>query len=356
MATITKIPGFGDLGIYVDDIDFKNMHDDEWMEWGRIHVKGCVTIFRKTNIAPDQYLRLNSLWGRSLNCSFYSFLKKYNITLDMDLKDPYADAVKRIKQVADEEDLAIFKETEDITHLPNVQRVTGRRYPDGRHMGIFPEGDLHWHSNESGQLVNNPGVFLLAIANVKSTSTGFCVTANWYQQQSESFRSELDEMFMDHDFFADRLSTGLHPAQSRMMKKNFAPEPSVLPLVIQSPGGVKGLHYSPHTVGKVHGMSLEESDKFLQWLGDELFKEPHVHDHWYQNNGDLLIFDNTITLHRRLGDVSTRLLLRSASSYNKILDHTYQPYFHKEYAQQYQERITDMYQTLGLGTPKLFAN
>ena len=356
MATVTKIPGFGDLGIYVDDVDFTNMHDDEWMEWGRIPVQGCVTIFRKTNIFPNQYLRLNSLWGRSLNCSFYGFLKKYNITLDMDLKDPYADAVNRIKQVADKEDLAIFKETEDITHLPNVQRVTGRRYPDGRHMGIFPEGDLHWHSNESGQLVNNPGVFLLAIANVKNTSTGFCVTANWYQQQSESFRSELDEMFMDHDFFADRLSTGLHPAQSRMMKKNFAPEPSVLPLIIQSPGGIKGLHYSPHTVGKVHGMSLEESDKFLQWLGDELFKEPHVHDHWYQSNGDLLIFDNSITLHRRLGDVSTRLLLRSASSYNKILDHTYQPYFHKEYAQQYQERITDMYQTLGLGTPKLFAN
>ena len=201
MATVTKIPGFGDLGIYVDDVDFTNMHDDEWMEWGRIHVKGCVTIFRKTNIFPNQYLRLNSLWGRSLNCSFYGFLKKYNITLDMDLKDPYADAVNRIKQVADKEDLAIFKETEDITHLPNVQRVTGRRYPDGRHMGIFPEGDLHWHSNESGQLVNNPGVFLLAIANVKNTSTGFCVTANWYQQQSESFRSELDEMFMDHDFF-----------------------------------------------------------------------------------------------------------------------------------------------------------
>jgi alpha-ketoglutarate-dependent taurine dioxygenase len=180
------------------------------------------------------------------------------------------------------------------------------------------------------------------------------VTANWYQQQSESFRSELDEMFLDHDFFADRLSTTLHPAQSRMMKKNFAPEPSVLPLIIRSPGGIKGLHYSPHTVGKVHGMSVEESDKFLQFLGDELFKEPHVHDHWYQNNGDLLIFDNSITLHRRLGDVAKRLLLRTATGYSNILDHTYQPYFHQEYIEKYQAKVIDMYATLGLGAPKPF--
>ena len=58
MATITKIPGFGDLGIYVDGVDFENMHDDEWLEWGRIHVKGCVTIFRKTKISANQYQHL----------------------------------------------------------------------------------------------------------------------------------------------------------------------------------------------------------------------------------------------------------------------------------------------------------
>jgi alpha-ketoglutarate-dependent taurine dioxygenase len=236
----------------------------------------------------------------------------------------------------------------------HVMRVTGKRDENGNPLGMFAEGELLWHSNESGTLTFTPGVALLGAENMIGSSTGFITTPDYYENVSNSFRSELDEMFMDHDFFADRLSTGLHPAQSRMMKKNFAPEPSVLPLVIQSPGGIKGLHYSPHTVGKVHGMSLEESDKFLQWLGTELFKEPHVYDHWYQDNGDLLIFDNSITLHRRLGDVATRLLLRSASSYNKILDHIYQPYFHKDYAQRYKDRIEDMYATLGLGVPKPF--
>ena len=354
MATVTKIPGFGDLGIYVDGVDFENIHDDEWLEWGDTHVKGCVTIFRKTKISANQYQHLRNVWGRDLSCSGYQYLKKYNVQIDLTQSNPYEHAMQQIKRLADDEDLAALQETADISHAASVQRVTGRRYPDGRHMGIFPEGDLHWHSNESGQLVNNPGVMLLAISHVTNTSTGFCVTANWYQQQSESFRSELDEMFLDHDFFADRLSTGLHPAQSRMMKKNFAPEPSVLPLVIQSPGGVKGLHYSPHTVGKVHGMSLEESDKFLQFLGNELFKEPHVYDHWYQDNGDLLIFDNSITLHRRLGDVAKRLLLRAATSYSNILDHSYQPYFHQEYIEKYQAKVIDMHKVLGLSSPKMF--
>jgi len=101
-------------------------------------------------------------------------------------------------------------------------------------------------------------------------------------------------------------------------------------------------------------MSLEESDKFLQFLGNELFKEPHVYDHWYQDNGDLLIFDNSITLHRRLGDVAKRLLLRAATSYSNILDHSYQPYFHQEYIEKYQAKVIDMHKVLGLSSPKMF--
>lgn len=354
MPTITPIPGFGDLGIYVDGVDFSNITDEEWLEWGNVHVKGCLTIFRKTNITPKQYQRLSYIWGNAWHCSGYQYCKKYNIQVDLSKQNPLADVIERIKSVADEEDLAALRETDDIRHAPNVQRVTGLRYPDGRHMGIFPEGDLLWHSNESGQLVNNPGALLLAIANVKNTATGFCVTANWYQQQSESLRSELDDMFMDHDFYADRLSPGLHPAQSRMMKKNFAPEPSILPLVIRSPSGRRGLHYSPHTVGKVHGMTVEQSDKFLQWLESELFREPHIYDHWYENNGDLLVFDNSITMHRRLGDVATRLLLRTTSSYSNILPYTYQPYYHEDYAERYKNQVMDMHRVMALGEPKPF--
>lgn len=353
-ATITPIPGFGDLGIFVDGADFEHMTDDEWLEWGRVQVKGCLTIFRNTKITPKQYQRMSNVWGHAWHCSGYQYCKKYDLSVDMTHPNPMDDILQRIKAVADEDDLEALRETDDIKHAPNIQRVTGRRYPDGRHMGIFPEGDLLWHCNESGQLVNNPGVMLLAIANVKNTATGFCVTANWYQQQSESLRSELDEMFMDHDFFADRLSPGLHPAQSHMMKKNFAPVPNTLPLIIRSPGGVRGLHYSPHTVAKVHGMTLEESDKFLKWLENELFREPHVYDHWYQNNGDLLIFDNSITTHRRLGNVATRLLLRTASSYSKILPYTYQPYFHEDYAQRYRDQVVDMHRVLAMEDLKPF--
>ena len=358
MATITKIPGFGDYGIYVDGVDFDHMSVDEWAEWGKLHIKTCVTIFRNTNCTPDKFKTFNHTFGRAHNGSFYRYLKKYNIKVDKSLAPLEGTnlAWQNLHQVADEADMRILREIADISAMPNVQRVTGKRYNDGRRMGIFAEGELLWHSNESGQLVNNPGVFLLAMENVVGSSTGFCITVNWYNAQTEAFRSELDEMIMEHDFVPGRMNPGLNETQDSMMRTNFSPVPEDIPLVIHSPGGLRGLHFSPHTICRVKGMPQAESDRLIDRIKFELLQEPHIYDHWYQNTGDLLLFDNSITLHRRLGDIKDRLLLRSASSYANLIDHAYQPYFHPEYAERYKQRIMDIRDVMNVQDSRPFLN
>ena len=48
------------------------------------------------------------------------------------------------------------------------------------------------------------------------------------------------------------------------MYKNMCPEPDTeIPLVMQSPAGIKGLHYSFNTVTGIKGMSNSEAEKVL---------------------------------------------------------------------------------------------
>lgn len=351
MATISKIPGFGDYGVYVDGLDLSQISHEEWMEYGQLHLKTLVTIFRDTQLDPIGLRRLGQWWGNPPVVSFYRYCKKYQIEVDKSLPQPQAwqQAWQKIVAVADDEDRQSIDEAMAILIMPNMQRVTGRRHPDGRRAGAFAEGELLWHSNESGQIVNNPGVMLLSQENVVGTSTGFCITANWYQQQSEAFRSELDELVMCHDFVPGRMNPGLNDVQDAMMKTNFAPEPDELPLVITSPGGIRGLHFPIHTIVGIRGMSQSQADRLIKHITDDLIREPHIYDHWYQKeSGDLLCFDNSITLHRRLGGVANRLAVRTATSLHNLLSHQWQPYDQPEFSQRYRERILDMRNVLNL--------
>lgn len=352
MVTITKIPGLGDFGVYVDGTDLENISIEEWQSvYGKLHLETLVTIFRNTNLTPDRWAQLMSALGRSNSLSPYRFIKKYNLKLDDRL--PYGEAWSKLwnelkagKYALTDEDYQFVFEAEYIrapVKYGQAQRVSGQRDNQGNRLGMFAEGELLWHSNESGQLAFTPGVGLLAIENVVGSSTGFSITARWYQNQTESFRSELDQLICRHEFTPGKINPGLNGQQDYMLKHNFCPHPNDIPLVIQSPGGIPGLHFSPNTVVGFEGMSKKESDALLQRLKDELFAPSNIYDHWYQNeSGDFLLFDNSITQHRRLGDVKNRLLYRLGTSYREILSWQYQPYRQHEYQKRLQDEMSDV--------------
>jgi hypothetical protein len=102
-------------------------------------------------------------------------------------------------------------------------------------------------------------------------------------------------------------------------------------------------------------MVQNEADRLIKYITDGILKEPHIYDHWYQQqSGDLLCFDNSITLHRRLGGVVERLALRTPSSFSNLLDHQYQPYYQSEFTQRYRDRIMDIRNVLNLQNQKPF--
>ena len=50
---ISKIPGLGRFGTYIDNVDFNHLSDEEWLEIGKIHMQSLVII----PISPKTALR-----------------------------------------------------------------------------------------------------------------------------------------------------------------------------------------------------------------------------------------------------------------------------------------------------------
>ena len=77
---ISKIPGLGRFGIYIDDVDFDHITDEEWMEIGHLHLNSLVTIIRDTKLNQFDYMKLMYKWGTPRTTNSYAINKKYNST------------------------------------------------------------------------------------------------------------------------------------------------------------------------------------------------------------------------------------------------------------------------------------
>jgi len=340
---VSKIPGLGRFGIFIDDLDFNSMTDEEWMEIGQLHLKNLVTIIRNTNVTLPEYERRMGQWGNPRAIHIRKLARKYNLKI-MELgRLMFEDVVNGVEVDSDDKGWMINAANciaTEVSPTTALLRVSGKKDDSGRPLGMFQEGELLWHSNESGQLDFTAGVSLLGKSGVVGSATGFATTTDWYEAQSESFRSELDDMVICHEFTPGKINPGLREEQDDLMYKNMCPEPVEIPLVIQSPIGIRGLHYSVNTIKSIKGMSLDESERMFAHINKGVFSEENIYDHWYQQDNDLLLFDNSITQHRRLGGITERLCYRLQHDYSKLVELN-NPYFKEPFISTYNQLVED---------------
>ena len=334
---VSKIPGLGQYGVFIDGLKSSEIDDDLWMEIGRIHLESLVTIIRDIDFTVEEYKRRILQWGRYIDLFEIHLQQQYNT---LDLNELLQHSELNGKKV-DDGDRKWLKTVSNYRETDDVIRVSGMKDQDGNPIGMFAEGELLWHSNESANLNHTPGVSLLGGTGMTDSCTGFVTTAEWYENQTESFRSELDQLIIQHRFTPGKINPGLRAEQDYVMQKNMCPEDSYLPLVIQSPYGHTGLHYSINTVHSVQGMTEKESQKLFDYINSTLFTEKYVYDHWYTQDNDLCLFDNSITLHRRLGSTDNRLAYRIQYDYNKLAKN-YNPYFSEPFKTEYSNNKKDI--------------
>ena len=74
---VSKIPGLGRFGIFIDNVDFEHMSDDQWMEIGQLHLENFVTIIRDCNLSWQNQPEWLMKWGDTRYGIRYNILKKY---------------------------------------------------------------------------------------------------------------------------------------------------------------------------------------------------------------------------------------------------------------------------------------
>jgi alpha-ketoglutarate-dependent taurine dioxygenase len=336
---ITKIPGLGRFGIFIDDVDFTTMSDDQWLEIGQLHLQNLVTIIRDCNMPWETQPDWCEKFGPRRSGVRYHMEKKYGQQWNWLFKEAQANN-PIISELDRERIQAIAKVQYQTPGGKSFMKVSGAKDEHGNALGMFAEGELLWHSNESGTLTFTPGVALLGVQNMIGSATGFITTTDYYENVSNAFRSELDEMILLHRFIPGAINPGLRADQDEIMHANMCPEDDTeIPMTIVSPGGIKGLHYSINTAYSIKGMSKESSDEIFAMINKELFVDKYIYDHWYQSDHDLCLFDNSITLHRRLGDIKERVCHRVPHDYTKLHSNFWQPYSQPDVADQFEKEI-----------------
>ena len=355
---VTEIPGLGSFGHYIDDVDFNNLSNDEWFEIGKLHLQGLVTILRNVNITRDQYVAKIREFGpnKGTRNSRAHFKIKYGE--DFDPKDE--GAFDRFNVSDEDRNYLMFKRhfVEQTEGGNFITRITGRKDEDGNSLGAFDAGELYWHSNESSELTFAPEVALLGGQYMTGSTTGFVQTVDLYQSFSESFRSELDEMVVIHNYIPGGINDIelTDPNLGNMLQMEFCYHPDAeVPMVLTSPGGHKGLHYTTNTATGIKGMTKEESSKIFKMIDEKLFTDKYVYDHKYATDNELLLFDNSVTLHRRKDPGhKDRCAYRIQYDPSNLLDAPWYPYNHfPKYAERYKQQTHELIEITKLKDFKL---
>lgn len=330
---VSKIPGFGRFGVFIDNLKVEDLTDDLWQEIGQLHLKELLTIIRDIDFKDvNQYESYINKWGKPTYQYLVALFKKHNVNNLNQLK-------KKFNELSDFDKQYLIN-SERIAESEGVLRVSGKKDEEGNPLGMFAEGELLWHSNESSKLNFTPGVALLGKTGMTKSSTGFLQTVDWYEKQTDSFKKELNETIMIHKFTPGKINPGLREEQDNIMKTNMGTNDgseSEIPLVIQSPYGHTGLHFSINTIVGVKDLNEKESKEYIDFISKELFKDEYIYKHWYKNDNDLCLFDNSICLHNREGSTDNRLAYRVQYDYNILTKNNYNPYLIEPYKSKYEE-------------------
>jgi len=319
-----KLPGFGSLGVEVYDTNLRTIDADEIRQLGMISLEQLVVVVRAESVGGISLERFNEIctsWVSDRDSDFAytretfgKMLGKYSAERGPDGLPVNIDDVDR--RMVEEG----YRIVNGIEHLPGMSRVTGKRDEQGNATGMFADGELDWHCNNQGAARRAPGVGLLGWEGATGSRTEFLNTADAYQALSPEWQRTCDELVAVHRFMPGAIAPGVSDVQERLLKFTMCPDDDTeIPLVVESPAGIKGLHFAFTSIYQFKGMSQAESDETVQFLKNHIMRDEYIYGHdWV--DGDMLLFDNTITLHRRpTKDCSKRLMYRMAFNYDRLL-------------------------------------
>ena len=254
--------------------------------------------------------------------------------LDVDLFDPH-DVHQRtlIVEAFNKHAVLLFRDQSLCPHnLISLTRLFGqvRPHPLQSHRGpsSYPElsivehgpglrtrrNDI-WHSDASFAKYPPTATVLHAIEVPQALGdTMICNMVRAYQQLSHGLKAALAGLFCLHNAAAENEQVR---RQQQLEKTISGPEAVAHPLVLtHQPSAQESLYINPHYVTHIDGFTLAESRPLLNCLYRNALRPENIYRHRWRT-GDVLIWDNTRTMHYAIRDYdgdTVRVMHRTSAS------------------------------------------
>jgi taurine dioxygenase len=197
-----------------------------------------------------------------------------------------------------------------IGHIPTLEKrpglalVTNVR-EDGKLIGILPDGEMHFHSDQCYREKPSTGTMLYAI-----------------EVPSSGGNTLFGNMYMAYDALPDEIKrriSGLkalnvydYNASPTLRGRVASDAPQFThPMVRTHPATKrKALYVNRLMTSEIQGLPAAESQALLAMLFDHIERPEFIYEHVWRS-GDLLLWDNRCTVHARTDfDPNERRLLR----------------------------------------------
>lgn len=209
------------------------------------------------------------------------------------------------EQELDEDGLVAFAERlgDAEIHLRQT-RASGRREvllvsnikEDGQPIGRLGNQELNWHMDQIFMAEPTAGTLLYAVeVTPEGGDTWFCDLGAAYDALPAELRQRVAGLRAVHSAATADRRVGIHLTEAQRLQ---APE-VVHPLVRTHPlAGEKALYFSLNHTARIDGMPEDESLDLIDQLRAHATEPRFVYAHRWQV-GDLVLWDNAATMHRR---------------------------------------------------------
>jgi taurine dioxygenase len=260
----------GPLGAEIRGVDLRTLTDATFDQLHKLWQHHLLLLFRGQSITPPDLVSLIKRFGTPVSSS--------NLH-QRDLKERTANAV--------------FNLPPEVTAVTNIKQ-------DGKAVGILGDGELSWHSDFSFKDRPTAARMLVAIdvpPQEKGGNTMFLNAYAAYDALPADYKRKLSGKTVKQGNIVDT-AMKLRPGASLDDDIRTAPGPSH-PVICTHPlTGCNYLYLGRRHAAYVNGLPLEESEAFLDDLWARGIQQRFCYTHRWQK-GDVIVWDNHATLHRR---------------------------------------------------------
>jgi taurine dioxygenase len=208
-------------------------------------------------------------------------------------------------QHLEEDDLVEFaQQLGDVEIHLRQTRTTGRREvllvsnikDEGKPIGRLGNQELNWHMDQIFMAQPTAGTILYAVeVTPEGGDTWFCDLGAAYAALPAALKVKVEGRRAVHSAATADRRVGIALTEEQRLQ---APE-ITHPLVRTHPlAGEKGLYFSMNHTARIDGLSEEESLPLLDELRRHATQPSFVYAHHWRV-GDLVLWDNAATMHRR---------------------------------------------------------